>query len=288
MPDGLAANMTIKRGAGDTYNSCMRRSVLVLIIALTTFSAAIAQSAKGTLVIMGGGDKTESIVARTLQLAGGNDAVVAVLPQSSADRAAGDSSVKMWLDAGARSARKVDFKQPDAKRALEAATLIWIPGGNQNRFMASIRGTGLDDVIRAQYRKGTVVGGTSAGAAVMGEWMLTGDGDPKVLTAGSTVITKGLALWPGALIDQHFLARHRSTRLLSAVLERPTLIGVGIDEATAIVVRGDSFEVLGKSAVVVFDARDGRVEAASVGAITAATNVRLSVLKEGMNYSLKR
>jgi cyanophycinase len=266
----------------------MRRTVLILILALTTFSAAFAQSAKGVLVIVGGGGIPDSIAARTLQLAGGRDAVVAVLPQSSGSDAAGDTSVKMWLDAGARSARNVDFKQPDAKNALEAATLIWISGGNQNRFMTAIRGTGLDDVIRAQYRKGTVVGGTSAGAAVMSEWMITGDADSKSLTAGSTGIRKGLSLWPGALIDQHFLARQRNNRLLSAVLERPNLIGVGIDESTAIVVREDRFDVLGKSAVVVFDARDAKVEAASAGAITAATNVRLSVLKEGMTYSLKR
>src|SRR5215211_1916954 len=112
--------------------------------------------------------------------------------QSSAVEGAGDSSVKMWLDAGAKSAKKVDFKAADAKSSLESSTLIWIPGGDQNRFMTAIHGTGLDDVIRAQYRKGTVVGGTSAGAAVMAEWMMTGDADLKALTAGSTVMKKGL------------------------------------------------------------------------------------------------
>jgi cyanophycinase len=266
----------------------MTRSVLVLVFALTTCSAAFAQAAKGALVIVGGGGTTHAIVTRTLQLAGGKNAVVAVLPQSSAVEGAGDSSVKMWLDAGAKAAGKVDFKQPDAKTALESATLIWIPGGDQNRFMAAIEGTGLDDVIRAQYRKGTVVGGTSAGAAVMAEFMMTGDADLKALTAGSTVMKKGLALWPGALIDQHFLARQRNNRLLSAVMERPTLIGIGIDEATAIVVQGDRFDVLGESGVVVFDPRGATVEAASSGGITAGTNVRLSVLKEGMGYSLKQ
>ena len=266
----------------------MEKPLLVLIFALTTCSAAFAQAAKGALVIVGGGGTTDAIVARTLQLSGGQDAVVVVLPQSSAVAGAGDSSVKMWLDAGAKAAKKVDFKSPDARSSLESATLIWIPGGDQNRFMTAIEGTGLDEVIRAQYRKGTVVGGTSAGAAVMSEFMMTGDADLKALTAGSTVMKKGLALWPEALIDQHFLQRQRNNRLLSAVLERPTLIGVGIDEATAIVVHGDRFDVLGRSGVVVFDPRGAKVEPASPGGITAGTDMKLSVLKEGMGYSFKR
>ncbi len=266
----------------------MRQAVLFLVFALATLSPSFAQSVRGTLVIMGGGAATESIVARTLELAGGKRAVVAVLPQSSANERAGDPWVRIWRDAGAKSVRTVDFDQPDAKGALEAATLIWISGGNQNRFMNAIKGTGLDDVIRSQYLKGTVVGGTSAGAAVMSEWMLTGDSDPAGLASGSTVLRKGLALLPGALIDQHFLARKRNNRLLSAVLDRPMLLGVGIDEETAIVVRADRFEVLGKSAVVVFDARDAKVQATAAGGVPAATDVRLSVLKEGMNYPLKR
>jgi cyanophycinase len=266
----------------------MKKSVLVLVFALTTCSAAFAQAAKGTLVIVGGGGTTDAIVSRTLQLSGGKDAVVVVLPQSSELADAGDSSVKMWLDAGAKAAKKVDFKAPDAKSSLEAATLIWIPGGDQNRFMTAIEGTGLDDVIRAQYRNGTVVGGTSAGAAVMAEFMMTGDADLKALTAGSTVMKKGLALWREALIDQHFLKRQRNNRLLSAVLERPTLIGVGIDEATAVVVHGDRFDVFGRSGVVVFDPRGATVEPASPGGITSGTNLKLAVLKEGMGYSLKQ
>src|SRR5215210_2305737 len=176
----------------------MKRTVLVFIFTLTTCSVAFAQTPKGTLVIVGGGGTTDAIVARTLQLAGGANAVVAVLPQSSAVEGAGDSSVKMWLDAGAKSARKEDFKAADAKSSLESSTLIWIPGGDQNRFMTAIEATGLAEVIRAQYRKGTVVGGTSAGGALMAEWMMTGDADLKALTAGSTVMKKGLALWPEA------------------------------------------------------------------------------------------
>ncbi|MEO5898358.1 MAG: hypothetical protein ABIS06_21935 [Vicinamibacterales bacterium] len=98
---------------------------------------------------------------------------------------------------------------------------------------------------------------------------------------------KGLALWPGALIDQHFLARQRNNRLLSAVRDRPTLIGVGIDESTAIVFQSDRFDVLGKSGVVVFDARNATVQPTTPGSVAAGTNVKLSVPWEGVSYSLK-
>ena len=181
-----------------------------------------------------------------------------MLPQSSAVPEAGDSSVKMWLDAGAKEAAKVAFTDPGAAAKLRRATLIWMPGGDQNRFMKAIEGTGLADVIRERHRAGVTVGGTSAGAAVLAEAMFTGDADLKSIIAGATVTAKGLGLWPEVLIDQHFLKRQRDNRLISAVLDRPSLVGVGIDEGTAVIVQGTSFEVVGKSSVVVIDARDAQ------------------------------
>lgn len=124
----------------------------------------------------------------------------------------------MWLGAGAKAASKVDFADPAARKALERATLIWMPGGDQNRFMKAIDGTGLDDVIRSAYRKGAVVGGTSATAAIL---------------------------------------------------------------------REKTLEVVGRSAVVVFDARGASVTKAAPGEVVAATNVKLSVLREGMTYDVK-
>ena len=260
---------------------------LCALLLLVCSSAPSAQEPRGALVIVGGGGTTDAIVAKTIALAGGRNAVVAVLPQSSAAATAGDSSVKMWLDAGAKSAKKVAFTDPDAKAVLESATLIWIPGGDQNRFMSSIDGTGLDTVIREAYRRGTIVGGTSAGAAVMSEWMMTGEAELTSLLAGKTELKKGLGLWPEAIVDQHFLKRQRNNRLLSAVLERPTLVGVGVDEATAVIVRGGKFEAVGRSNVVVFDARRGKVERATAEGYPAGADIRLTVLREGMTYSMK-
>jgi len=239
----------------------------------------------GAIVAVGGGGTTDRIVARTLELAGGKDAAVVVLPQSSAVATAGDSSVKMWLAAGAGSARKVDFKDPGAKVALESASLIWIPGGDQNRFMEAIAGTGLDEVIRARHRAGAVVGGTSAGAAVLSELMITGEADLQSLTSTKTVLAKGLGLWTAGIFDQHFLRRQRNNRLLSAVLDHPKLIGVGIDEATAAIVHQGRLEVVGRSAVVVFDPRRASVQPTEPGGIVAATGVITSVLRDGMRLN---
>src|SRR5687767_3874537 len=107
-----------------------------LLAAAGLFTAAVpAAQTPGPIVAVGGGGTTPAIVQRTLELAGGSRAIVVVLPQSSAVEGAGDSSVKMWLDAGAKAARKIDFGEPDAKAAIQTAMLIWMPGGDQNRFM---------------------------------------------------------------------------------------------------------------------------------------------------------
>lgn len=256
-------------------------AVVVLLVARPAW-------AQGPVVVVGGGTTVPEIVSRTLELAGGRGAaVVAVLPQSSAEPDAGVASVRMWLDAGAREAVNVSFADPAAaKIALGRATLIWMPGGDQNRFMKAIEGTGLDAVIRARHAAGAVVGGTSAGAAVLAAEMFTGDADLKALTAGATVTARGLGLLPDLLIDQHFLKRQRDNRLLSAVFDHPNLVGVGIDESTAVIVHDNAFDVVGRSSVVVIDARHASIGAAAKGEAISGTGVNVAVLRAGQSFSL--
>ena len=104
----------------------MRRALAVIVLVLIP---AVCFADAGPLIVVGGGGIGPEIAARALELSGGKNALVAVLPQSSAEPDAGDSSVKMWLEAGAKEAAKIAFTDPDAAAALRRATLIWIPGG---------------------------------------------------------------------------------------------------------------------------------------------------------------
>jgi cyanophycinase len=276
---------------GPGHNPRMRRlltvAVLTVLAALAGLTDLSAQSGPGPLIVVGGGGTTPAILAKALGVAGGGDARVAVLPQASELPDTGTGSAKLWLEAGAKEARPVVFEDRAAARdIIGEATLIWMPGGDQNRFMKAIVGTGLDDLIRERHKAGVAVGGTSAGAAVLSEAMITGEADLKSLTTGTTQLAKGLGLWPEVIVDQHFLKRQRGNRLISAVLDRPTLVGVGIDERTAVIVRGATFEVVGASAVVVVDARQAARQSAAHGKPVAATDIRMSVLREGMTFRL--
>jgi cyanophycinase len=108
------------------------------------------------------------------------------------------------------------------------------------------------------------------------------------LAPGSTELVPGLGLFEGSIVDQHFVARQRGNRLLSAVLEHPDHVGFGIDERTALVVSGGRAEVLGEGAVLVYDARRAEVEASEAGCPCAARGLELHVLRRGMTHALGR
>ena len=221
-------------------------------------------------MIVGGGETTPDMHKRILEMAGGRKAKVLVIPQASSvqQRPGYSSAADMWKEAGVGEVAILDLS--DHKRAISEvvnADLVWISGGSQRRLMDSLKGTGVPEAIRRHYREGGVIGGSSAGAAVMSKFMITGD-----------EVIAGLGLWPEAMVDQHFLARRRFNRLLRAVLDRPSLIGVGIDERTAVFLHGKSFEVLGESSVLVVDARKAKTED------VATTDVVLHVLRSGMKF----
>lgn len=261
----------------------------VLLLGLVPPSAAQnLSSPKGHLVIVGGNGLPDAVAARAIALSGGPSAVVAVFPQASELKETGQDSVEFWTKAGAARAVAVSvWDLPAAADAVKAATFIWFPGGDQNRLTEALKGTGLPELIRQRYAAGATVGGTSAGAAVMSSVMITGDADLQSISAGKTKTAEGFSLLPGAIVDQHFQKRQRMNRLISAVLDHPRLVGIGIDEKTAIIVSaGRKFEVLGDSSVVVVDGRRAAVAAAQDGALASGTGLKLHVLKPGMTFDL--
>lgn len=246
-----------------------------------------ARAPKGHLLIIGGNGTTDAIDRRAFSAGGGAAGRVVIFPQASELAETGSDAVKRWTEVGFVHAVVADTKDPEAAiRLVREATFIWFPGGDQNRLMKAFENTGIPDAIRARHAGGALVGGTSAGAAVMSRVMITGEADLQSITAGKTETAPGLALIPRAIVDQHFLKRQRDNRLISAVLDHPDLVGVGIDEATAIFVTGNGFEVLGKSSVVIIDARKAAVPATPPGRLSSGRNLALSVLTEGMVYKL--
>jgi cyanophycinase len=256
---------------------------------------------KGHLLIVGGGPIPDPILDRFVELAGGRGrARIVIFPMASEYADAGVELAEDFRKRGAEAERVVlthqEAESADAARRLDGITGIWFGGGDQSRLTAVLLDTPVEDAIRARYRDGAVVGGTSAGAAVMSTPMLTGDekhpggtrppekdsGDAYMTIARDNVVTtEGFALLPGAIVDQHFVRRRRNNRLLSLVLENPDKIGVGIDESTAIEVDpSGGWKVLGESVAVVYDARSAKVTPPTSSPL-GASGVRLSVLPAG-------
>lgn len=269
----------------------MIRALLVVPLFLLSLlgarpEAPQEESSRGKLVVVGGGGTTETIQKAALLLTGKEKPNVLVLPQASGSEDRGQPSADMWQKAGAGTVVNLT-DLGDRRRALreiEQADLIWFPGGSQLRLIEALVKAELVDALRERHRQGAVLGGTSAGAAAMGEIVIEGAPDPGALLSGAMQPHVGLALWPGTIVDQHFTARNRQARLLTAVLDRPDLIGVGIDERTAVVVDGRKLLVLGEGNVFVYDATAARRENVDPGVRQGALDLRMHVLREGMEW----
>lgn len=276
-------------------------TVLVAVAALATAGAG-GPGTRGSLFIVGGGPRPAGLMERFVELAGGaGKARIVVLPMASEEPdATGKEQAAEFLSLGAHaSILNVSREQAtaDAARGLDDAGGIWFCGGDQSRLTDAIRETPVEQAIHARYVAGAVVGGTSAGAAVMSTPMITGDerrsgGDRPdtenafiTIERDNVVTVPGFGLLPGAIVDQHFVRRRRNNRLMSSVLENPSLVGVGIDEMTAVEVRpgGRPWRVLGAGVVVIYDARHATVEPNGAHGLAAA-GVRLHVLPGGSEY----
>ena len=256
----------------------------IWLIAAALLADPQAELPKGRLVVIGGGETPAAVVNRTLELSGGKSAKIAVLPAANPEYGAG--AVATWKRNGANNVVLVNPQQPAAAlKTIREADLIWLPGGLQGVFMNNIRGSDIAETIRTRHRDGAIVGGTSAGAAVMGKTMIGGQSDLDSLKAGTApYLQDGMGLWPEAIIDQHFLQKGRFNRLALAVIDYPDLLGVGIDEETAVIVRGRDFEVIGNSNVTVIDGRKASREKLTKGEPAAARNLKIHVLRAGMTF----
>ena len=277
---------------------------LALVVGLAQAGPASGEpsgpaSQPGNLIIVGGGDTPTAVQQRFVTLAGGaGKARIALFPMASTQfdeeaREVMTDFQKLNADPHLINIDRHEAQTEETAQLLETFSGYWFLGGDQNRLAATLLGTRALDVIERRYQEGAVVGGTSAGAAVMTSEMLTGrhkldKAETPPIARGAIDLGRGFGFLPEAIIDQHFLKRARYNRLLSAVLDRPQLIGVGIDEETALQVRPDGhWEVLGNSYVKIIDARGARMTH-DRRHLTGASNIRLHLLPRGSVFDPKR
>jgi cyanophycinase len=231
-------------------------------LAMALGLAAPASGAE-RLVVIGGGERPREALSRFVEWAGG-PLGSRILVVSWATEEPKESFESLRDDLTPFKPAAVDAAPPRPLTAsgktaflgqLRRATGVFFTGGDQSRIMEVLRDAELIGALRERYKAGVVFGGTSAGAAIMSERMITGEGDFTVIDAAKVEIRPGLGLLPGVIVDQHFIARQRENRLFSLVLAHPEERGVGIDEGTAILVEdGHKAEVVGSSQVMLVDA----------------------------------
>lgn len=221
---------------------------------------------KGKLFIIGGGDRPPALMkslANTAALGIGDFAVV--LPMSGAEPDTSFYYFKAdWITVSDKPIVNFNFtaKKVNDKNwldSLKQAKLIFITGGDQDRFMKIVENSAVYAAIHYAYLHGATIAGTSAGAAVMSKYMITGNALSDTvykatfhsLISNNIEIKTGLGLISNAIIDQHFVVRSRYNRLLSALALYPSLACIGIDEATAIIVSGNRIKVSGEGQVIV-------------------------------------
>ena len=214
---------------------------------------------KGSLVIVGGAMRDEAILERFLDLAGGPDAQIVVIPTAGGGeeydqdwrglrqfRAAGATNLTVLHTNDRDEADTEEFVQP-----IREASGVWFGGGRQWRLADSYLNTKTHEALWELLDRGGVIGGSSAGATIQGSYLARGDSRTNTIMMGDH--EAGLGFVKNVAIDQHLLRRNRQFDLLEITQARPELLGIGIDENTAIVVQGDEFEVIGQSYVVIYD-----------------------------------
>lgn len=282
----------------------MKRLLKTLLLAATLAAAPLAgQSAagRGTLYIVGGGPQPAALVQEFVELAGGRGKarIIVFAMASASGLTSGEEKAEQLRGLGAQ-AQNVWITREQAMtdsvaRLLDGATGVWFGGGDQVRLADVIRGTATERAIHARYAAGAVIGGTSAGAAVMSAVMLTGDerrpGGTRpdstlswvTIARDNTITTAGFGLIDNVIIDQHFLRRKRHNRLISLVLERAPHLAAGIDESTALVVHPDgTWSVRGASTVVIYDARSAAMT--PTGQVLGASGMRMHLLPAGATF----
>ncbi|MCS7054508.1 MAG: cyanophycinase [Ignavibacterium sp.] len=274
------------------------RSFLLIILFLIV-SNSLAQN-KGHLVIIGGVHTTETS-KKFVELAGGNNAKIIIIPNAGSNPIKNSELHKKEFEELGAKADYLLFTRETADadsniKKMNWANAVYFLGGDQSDLTRDMLGTKLLQKVYDIYNNGGVVGGSSAGAAVMSEVMITGnellnkDSTSAFISIqkGNIETAKGFGFIKNAIIDQHFLKRKRHNRLISLMCEYPYLLGIAIDESTAIVVYpDDTFQVIGDNQVVVYDPTTSKNVKTDLRGNFGITDMKIHLLINGDKFDMK-
>ncbi len=276
---GQAPSRTRKRGLfhngripfrGGAWTEAKRRDVASVVgratsggvATLPTTSNPDGAIAAGPVMAIGGAEdklRDKLILSAFVNLAGGPDARIAILPTASSIEDAGERYKAIFLGMGAQRADilflpdRAAAASGESVELLDGVTGVFMTGGNQMRLASIVAGTPVARKVKARNQAGAVVAGTSAGASILSSHMVAYGASGPSPRMRMAQMTAGFDLVPGVVIDQHFRQRDRIGRLLALVAGSPGLLGIGVDEDTAALFHGDMLEILGRHSVTIID-----------------------------------
>ncbi len=280
----------------------MKRLFYIIICIFSNIYSTFAQEKNpfigpenGSLVIVGGGKIPAEVWAKFIELAGGEGANIVIIPTAMGDStikaSKGFSSEKELLEkfgvAKVTVLHSIDPKEANTESfvaPLKKATGVWFVGGRQWRLADSYLNTLAHKEFKNLLNRNGVIGGTSAGATIQGSFLFRGDSKSNTILEGDHL--EGLDFIHDVAIDQHILPRNRQFDLIPTIKKHPNLLGIGIDESTAIVVKKDQFEVIGNSVVAIYDIAnfEGKITNPSG---ESGNNGSFFFLNKGQKFNLK-
>jgi cyanophycinase len=268
-------------------------------------SAPSRRVSQGPVMPIGGAEETEpggEILERFADLACGSAARIVIIPTASDDpQRSGEGYAKLFRKMGVKEAdwlrveRRKDANSESTVALLKQASGIYITGGDQARLVRLLVGTLVMECIRLRNADGVIVAGTSAGASILPALMMAGgtgvggDSNGTAARKGMVDVVAGFGLLQDVIIDQHFSQRGRMGRLLSVFAGTPGLVGIGLDEDTAVLIdREGTLEALGSNMVTIVDGRDTLSDYfdRKEGEILTITGSSLHVLADGRRFDL--
>lgn len=240
----------------------LRVFYLLLILGFTVpLTAQEIGPKKGSLVIVGGGRVAPEVMETFVSLAGGHNSKIIIIPTASGRQEFGPAYegrvFRSFIKAGANNVSILHTYDPETANSdvfvnkIKMATGVWFTGGRQWRLADAYLGTRTEKALWEVLGRGGVIGGTSAGASIQGSYLVRGDTKTNTIMMGDH--EEGFGFLKNVGIDQHLLKRNRQFDMIDVIKAKPELLGIGLDEGTAIIVQGDEFRVLGPSFVAIYD-----------------------------------